>query len=228
MSLLIDLFDAYHQNLTSTGNNPDNKDIMLCPLCLKEIPRLDIESGAVSLEHIIPQHSTSSSTQNTRHTQIGVKNVRSGLTVTCPVCNGKKGRELDFCMRNLITPGQKTQNDYSPRTGVAILIYSYLFAFAVHGYEYILASKLKEIRKQFNDPDGCHTSWSETACVHLVDPQQPIICNAWGYPFIMGGMVNGPLEIMFWRFRALLPSASHVTKAVEIPESLRILAHSDD
>ncbi|MDP8209298.1 MAG: HNH endonuclease domain-containing protein [Candidatus Stygibacter australis] len=222
--IALDLFDAYKSNLTKTGNNPELKDIILCPLCLKEIKREEIVKGDVALEHIIPAHSTGEKAQKTDFTKISVKNVRSGLTITCSKCNSKKGSKLDWVLRNRITPGsQNAKNGYSFTSGVAILVYAYLFSFAVFGYEYILKDELIEIRKQFSDIDNYHTKYLEYAQVNLNDPEQPIVCNEWGYPLIMGETKNGDLEIYFWKFRARLPSISGLNQLIEIPQSIKKL-----
>lgn len=194
-SMLTDLFDAYQSNLACTGNSPGRNDIILCPLCLRKIFRNEIVSGRVRLEHIIPQHAASAKSQRTRSTRISVKNVRSGLTITCEACNKKKGSELDWRMRGLIGPGKRTKNQYVRRMGVAILIYAYLLAFAVYGYEYVLAPALDEVREQFQDTDEYRTSLLEHSCVCLPETT-PIVCNEYGYPCFFGGMRGGAP----WRF----------------------------
>ena len=85
----------------------------------------------------------------------------------------KRGRELDWYMRKLITPGKKSKDDYPPRSGVAILTYAYLLAFAVLGYEYILDPALEKIRSQFDSPDTIQTNWLQYAYVDLSGPEQP-------------------------------------------------------
>jgi hypothetical protein len=107
--IIVDLFNAYLQNRNVTANNPDGLDSILCPLCLTEIPRKDVVERVVQLEHIIPQHSTG----ETEHIRVGVKNVRSGLTIICTICNGSKGKELDFSLRNQIVPGPHTSDEYT-------------------------------------------------------------------------------------------------------------------
>jgi hypothetical protein len=220
----LELYEAYHKNGVMTGYLEKDSDYILCPLCLGKIERTDVESRKIPVEHIIPQHSTADRLQKTRHTKIGVKNVRSGLTLTCYCCNSWKGSKLDWLMRNKILPGSKPIQDYQFETGTAILTYAYLFSFAVWGYEYIHKPEMERIREQFKHPSERKSEFLAEAKVNLKGPEQPIVCNRWGYPFIMGGMSKGPLEVMFWRFRALLPSLHGVKTSVEIPETILKLA----
>lgn len=221
-SIIIDLFKAYLANGIATRNLPKDATSILCPLCLEPIERTAVEDETVPLEHIIPVHSTKDKEQKTRYAQISVKNVRSGLTLTCPDCNGFKGKRLDFPLRNRITPGHRAQGNYTFETGTAILTYAYLFAFAVFGYEYILQPDMAEIREQFKNPEKRISTWLEYAKVHLPSIKQPIVCNEWGYPFILERSCKkgSPLELLFWRFRAKLPSMDSVKKAVDIPKSI--------
>lgn len=222
--IIIDLYNAYKSNLFEIGYNTNGGDYMLCPLCLEKISRENIEKKIIPIEHIIPLHSTIDKKQKTPFTKIGVKSVRSGLTITCKTCNEKKGSKLDAPMRNLITPSVKINSDYGDRrTGIAILIYAYLFAFAVWGYEYILKPDLKQIRQQFADIDGNHTNFLNYAEVNLGGNQQPIICNEMGYPFIFG-LGEDALQLFFWRFRAMLPAVKGIKTTIHIPESIINLA----
>jgi hypothetical protein len=217
---LQDLFFAYEANLRDVEPSRTPAGVILCPLDLAPMP-----IDKATLEHIVPQHSTVEKKQKTLHTKLGSKNVRSGLTLTCLRCNGKKGSELDSELRGLIVGGDKNANAYSHRSGVAILTYAYLFAFAVFGYEYILRKELDEVRLQFEEPDTRHTGWLEDAQVHPGEIERPIVANEWGYPFAMGnGRADGaPLEVLFWRFRAKLPTLTGIKTAVSIPDSVRVV-----
>jgi len=218
----LDLFDAYRRNLiVADSSRASGREAILCPLDFTEISREDVRAKHVVLEHIVPQHATSDKKQKTRSTQLAVKDVRSGLTLTCASCNSKKGRELDQPLRNLITPGPHTPDEYGYRAGTAILTYAYLFAFAVFGYEYVFKAELTEVRDQFKDPDSRHTGWLDHAQVCTANIEQPIVANEWGYPFALRIARNAPLEFYFWRFRAALPALDGVRTAVEIPESIR-------
>lgn len=225
-SIALQLFDAYYENLQAAGFDSDVPDAIPCPLCLRPITRDQVISREVSLEHIIPQHSTRERKQATPHTRISVKNVRSGLTLLCRECNEWKGSRLDSPLRGRIVPGERCRKDYSFETGTAILTYAYLLAFAVWGYEYIHERGMDEIRDQFLHPDERRTPWLEHAQVSVPHDEAPPVCNQWGYPFIRGSLLSGgPMELLFWRFRALLPSASGVRTTVNIPESIIRLAH---
>lgn len=215
----LDLFDAYRTNLTKVDATRAPAGAILCPLDLAPIQRADVESKVVPLEHIIPQHATVASKQ-TKFTNLAAKDVRSGATLTCGRCNGKKGKELDFPLKGLIAPGPRKPEEYTYRTGTAILTYAYLFAFAVFGYEYIFKEELAEVRAQFEDPDGRHTRWLEHAHVCTANMEQPIVANEWGYPFAAGIARGAPLELYFWRFRAKLPGLDGVKTAIEIPASI--------
>ena len=227
-SLKQQLFDAYAQNLVTSGHSTA-PDYMLCPLCLKRITFEDLRNGRADVEHIIPRHSTTNRQQLTPFTRLGAASVRSGLTITCTICNRKKGSQLDFGMRGLVTPGRKSKADYKGRSGVAILVYAYLLVFAVYGYEYILQPAMDDVRRQFDRPDEDITQWLAGA---EVDPtmeakDQPIVCNEWGYPFVAGVWRNR-LRISFWRFRAILPGPVAVTAVVDIPEAIVRLARQSD
>lgn len=219
-----DLFAAYEANLRKVAPGRTAPGSILCPLCLATMT-----AAEATLEHIVPKHSTVEKVQKTPFTKLGVTNVRSGLTLTCGRCNGKKGRELDFVLRGLIAGGDKKQSDYVYRSGTAILTYAYLFAFAVFGYEYILKPELDDVRRQFEEPDKPLTPWLELAQVHPQNIEQPIVVNQWGYPFMMGNKLTpgAPLEVFFWRFRAKLPTITGLNVCVDIPESIRT-AVSDD
>jgi hypothetical protein len=225
--LELQLFDAYKANLAAVRPERHNKDIMLCPLCISEITRKQVEMHEVGLEHIIPQHSTADKAQKSPQTLVGVKNVRSGLTITCSKCNGRKGRILDWPMRDRIIQGQKLPEDYPCRTGTAVLIYAYLLAFAVFGYEYILKDDLREIREQFWDPDRSNSGWLRHAQVNLSGKASAIVCNESGYPFVMKISPSEPLEMSFWRFRAILPPTGKLAHYVAIPEAIINLAHQE-
>ena len=220
MSKSLELFDAYLENLIASGKcPPTNSDSILCPLCLTSIRRIDVEEGRVSLEHIVPQHATAQRQQKTPETRLGNKTTRSGVTLTCTACNGKKGRELDWIMRDLIGPGSREEADYPRRAGVAILIYAYLLAFSTYGYEYILAPGLETIREQFQEPDSDASEWLQHAEVDR-EGRQPIVATEQGGPSVVRIGGDGPLKVFFWRFRSLLPPVGNVIHPVRIPASL--------
>lgn len=227
-SKALDLFDAYHENLAAvTPNRVPRGRAILCPLDLSAIPRAEVESGAIGIEHIVPFHATVKKVQKSLYTSVGVADVRSGLTLTCPTCNGKKGSELDFRLRRLIGPGDRQKSQCGYRTGTAILTMAYLFAFAVFGYEYIFKTELAGIRDQFQDPDGRHTDWLDGATVDLsAQPQHMPVANEWGYPFKLVVRRHQPLVMWFWNFRAIIPSLDGVRTAVKIPPSVVMAGRS--
>ena len=126
-------------------------------------------------------------------------------------------------MRNRVTPSKRSADDYGFASGVAILTYAYLLAFAHFGYEYILREDLTEIRHQFSDPTTRRTQWVQHAIVDLAERTGPIVCTEMGYPCVFR-LRPPPLQVVFWRFAALLPALNDLKTAVEIPSSLRQLA----
>lgn len=222
-NILTDLFESYQDNINQVDPKRGGDGTIPCPLCLAPMTIDGLSGAQASLEHIIPQHSTRESAQPSRLTKVGTKNARSGLTITCEKCNREKGRTLDWALRNRITPGKRSGDAYGFRSGVAILTYAYLLAFAHFGYEYILRDDLNEIRRQFSDPDTRQSAWLEHAVVDLLGAPAPIVCSEQGYPCVFR-LHPPPLQVMFWRFVALLPPLGELKSAVRIPSSVLRLA----
>jgi hypothetical protein len=162
--------------------------------------------------------------QPTRHTRIGTKSARSGLTITCQNCNGAKGRKLDWTMRNAIGGGEKRAEQYGHRSAVAVLCYAYLLAFAHFGYGYVLRPVADEIRKQIAKADGRHTSWLDEIVVNVGDHGM-IVCSELGYPCVFG-FHRTHLEVLFWRFMVLLPGLHQADTSIAIPNSVIALAEA--
>lgn len=219
----VQLYDAYFANAVRTGHSQPGETSIPCPLCLKPIERAAVVANVVAKEHIVPQHATADKVQRTPHTQIGVKNTRSGLTLTCSECNGFKGRKLDGLLRGRAGSTPQSEADYPFETATAILTYAYLFAFAILGYEYVCHPDLEEVRRQFSDPTVRHSRWLEHAHVNLKPPESIIVTTENGYPCVFAHRVGHPMQVFSWRFRASLPNADFVKNPVDIPTVLREL-----
>jgi len=215
----IKLFDAYLTNAVKTQHRSLGNTSIPCPLCLESIERAAVFAGTVVEEHIVPQHATTENKQQTPDTQMGFKNTRSGLTLTCSNCNRFKGKHLDFPLRGLVAPTRQREDDYTFETGTAILIHAYLFAFAILGYEYVYCPELEEVRRQFHEPSVRHSAWLEHAHVNL-NPPTPIVATQSGYPCVFGRPVGQPMQVFWWRFRASLPNADFVMYPVDVPTLL--------
>jgi len=97
-----EVFEILRENLLAVKPEYASKDVVLCPLCLREITR--VEALVSSVEHIIPQVATKGDTAKDR--SLATKNQRCGITLSCrrewscksdgyiskDGCNGLKGR----------------------------------------------------------------------------------------------------------------------------------------
>ena len=219
-SLAEQLYRAYEKSLADALAAPPNASI-LCPLCLR--PRISLEGvrdKTVPLEHILPQSTSKRSQLPERIRRMGFVSNRSGLTLTCPDCNSRKGRTVDAIFMRARKHGEPTSFGNPFRT--AILTYGYLLAFAIHGYPYILRAQLDSIRAQFLAPDDLVSPWLEQ--VHLDAPwHDSLVLNSWGYPGFMAS-TPGELIVAFWSYAAPLPPWLGLNP-VELPEA--ILAQAD-
>ena len=133
-----------------------------------------------------------------------------------------KGQLYDRLFKNLFDTNVHARSDLTHSHGVAILIMAYLGAFQSFGYEYILRPELDSIRDQFDFPNDRKTEWLDFAHYCLVEDSTPVIATSVGQPFVFGNLLtpNAPLEVMFRRCRALLPSGhrsvSKVTSQLEV------------
>lgn len=218
MSLNQQAFDVLYADLCHARPEYIGKDVILCPICLREINKKMVLVGGV--EHIIPQVLIKSDTEDKK--RLGTMNQRCGITVLCREarsqkgtakqsaegCNGLKGQLYDRLWKKHWGDKPINTNLLRHRHGVAILTMAYLGAFQTFGYEYILRPELDEIRRQFDFPDDTKTSYLETAQVNTSASGDTIVRTSTGQPFVTGGIsVDGyPLQLIFRRFKAQLPS----------------------
>jgi hypothetical protein len=210
------LFHILHKNLAQVRPEYAARDVILCPLCLREM-RID---DGWSVEHIIPQNVLKADPDFMKPISLSR---RAGLTVLCREktttksgevanqgCNGWKGQKYDRLFRGMLQGRGVSQKETKHRHGVAILMMAYLGAFQRLGYGYILAAGFDEIRLQFVFPDTRITQWLGYAQILLTpaDPNGQVWATTSGLPFVFGGSrtSDAPLEVMFRRFSARLPS----------------------
>lgn len=228
MGIKDEAFAVLHESLCHIRPDYLNHDVILCPICLREISKETIlDSG---IEHIIPRVAT----KKDKGTSLATLNQRSGITVLCREprtigtatckdgCNGFKGKTYDWAVQNLLDDKDRNPNELNNRHAVAILIMAYLGAFQAYGYDYILRPELDEIRKQFDNPDVNATNWLPMAKYNLRPGETSIVTTSTGHPFIYGGMVtnNAPLHIVFRRCQAYLPGGHWDSVGVRTLKSL--------
>jgi hypothetical protein len=233
MSINQQAYELLHENLAAVRPEFADRDVILCPICLREIPRTAVVTCGV--EHIIPQNVVKSDPSD--FAALGTKNQRCGITVLCRAervcqsdrrvckdgCNGMKGRLYDRLFQGLFETGTHVHSDFTHSHGVAILIMAYLGAFQRFGYEYILRLELDPIRTQFDFPNERKTTWLDTARYCLAEDTAQIVATSVGQPFIFGSIVTqtAPLEVMFRRCHALLPSGHRILS--KMPRRLELL-----
>src|SRR5260370_5499871 len=54
MSLKTEVFEVLRQNLILVRPEYGSKDVVLCPICMREIPRQAVQDGGI--EHVIPEN----------------------------------------------------------------------------------------------------------------------------------------------------------------------------
>ncbi|HEY0781581.1 MAG TPA: hypothetical protein VGE98_03935 [Thermoanaerobaculia bacterium] len=211
-SLKEEVFTVLRENLLVVRPEYNDRDAVLCPICLREISRDEAMTGGV--EHIIPRVATKGEECG------GTTNQRSGITLLCRKqrnrkadgrvykdgCNGMKGSTYDFIFARLLDRGEHQESELTHRHGVAILTMAYLAAFQFLGYEYILRPSLDEIREQFDYPDQRITGYLDDARYNLKGEPQPFLTES-GQPFVWGGVTTqeAALSVVFRRCRAILP-----------------------
>lgn len=210
------LFNILRDDLIKSRPEYAEVDVILCPICLREITLKQFDA----VEHIIPQNVLKN---DPPFMKILSLSRRAGLTALCHHsrrtlsdeetkhgCNGWKGQKYDRLFKGVIQGGRISSSALKHRHGVAILTMAYLGAFQRLGYGYILRPELDEVRRQFDYPDARHTSWLDHALVNLaaVNPNAQIWGTTSGLPFAFGSLMTAtaPLEILFRRFSARLPS----------------------
>lgn len=225
MGINEEVFDVLHDNLVAVKHEYSGKNVILCPICLREMNKSEVIGGGI--EHIIPQNVVRDDPKEMK--RLGTKNQRCGVTVLCrrprpckangreckEGCNGLKGRFFDRLYTRKLNYIQISSEELTHRHGVAILVMAYLGAFQLFGYEYILRPQLDEIREQFDYPDERKTDWLDHAMVYLPSGGNPIVATSVGQPFIVGRVLtkDAPLEVFFRRFKAMLPGGHWKVKS---------------
>lgn len=221
-----DVYTVLHDNLVAVKPEYATREVVLCPICLREIPRDIVLKFGV--EHIIPQNVIRNDEPD--FARLGTKNQRCGITVLCREpricasdgktspdgCNGMKGRLYDRLFRGLFDSAAHRPEELQHGHGIAILIMAYLGAFQNLGYEYILRPTLDDIRTQFDFPNEQKTEWAQFAKYYLGESETQIVATSTGQPFVWGGQctTGAPLHIFFRRCRALLPGGHWKLKAL--------------
>lgn len=220
VNLKEEVFNVLRENLVAFKPEYRDKDVVLCPICLREITREQAISGGI--EHIIPQSVAERDSE--AYKSVATKNQRCGITLLCREqrqlksggkdrdqgCNGIKGSFYDFSFKILLDNQAHTQDQTTHRNGVAILIMAYLAAFQMFGYEYILSEELDQIRDQFDFPDERKTEYLDKALYNLQENSNLQLVTGVGQPFITGGVLRKDafLEIYFLRCKASLPNGN--------------------
>jgi hypothetical protein len=216
------LFHILRHNLIHVRPGYTDRDVILCPLCLREISIEQLDA----VEHIVPRNLLENDPRYMKKISLSR---RAGLTVLCrhprttetdqPArngCNGWKGQKYDLLFKGMLQGRRIAVSELKHRHAVAVLIMAYLGAFQRLGYEYILRSELDDVRRQFDYPDKRVTTWLEHAHVNPapVDPNGQPWATTSGLPFVFGGSftAKAPLEIFFRRFSARLPSGHWAVK----------------
>jgi len=224
-----EIFDVLYENLINIKPEYEGRSVVLCPICLREITREEINSGGV--EHIISQ-SIIANDENAIRNGIS-KNQRCGITVLCrstreingrPVaqgCNGFKGSIYDGLFKNLFDSSPHNQMALSQRHRVAMLIMAYLGAFQRYGYGYILRPEFDEIREQFDNPDQ-----ELTQCLRSTSYKQnrrivQVVTDILGHPFMFFELPH-QLSVHFRRCRVFLPPILKGHKLVRSLATLNI------
>ncbi|WP_339745968.1 hypothetical protein [uncultured Rubinisphaera sp.] len=225
MGLNEEAFDVLYKDLCEFDSTYVGRDVILCPICWREIPKADVITTGI--EHIIPRNVVAN--DSSAAAELATKNQRCGITVLCRQprtingkevkdgCNGFKGSAYDRLFRHLFDDKDHTEVELRHRHGVAILIMAYLGAFQTFGYSYIRRNELDEIREQFDFPDDRKTGWLECAMFSLRPLANPIVATEVGQPFVVGGLMNEdtPLHVLFRRCQAYLPHGHWNSTGVE-------------
>lgn len=232
MSINEEAYEVLRENLVAVRPEFAARDVVLCPICQREVSRDAVIKGGV--EHIIPQNVVSGDSADVA--SLGTKNQRCGITVLCREeracksdgkiskdgCNGMKGRLYDRLFRRLFDTGAHARSELTHSHGVAVLIMAYLGAFQCLGYEYILRPELDPIREQFDFPHDRKTDWLDHARYCLAEDKTQVVATSVGQPFVFGGITtqSAPLEVLFRRCHVLLPSGhwsiSKVTRHLQV------------
>lgn len=218
MSLNEELYNVLHSDLVDVKPEYQDRDGILCPICLREITKDEVIQFGI--EHIIPKNIIKNDSPEKK--KLGTLNQRCGITILCRQerickydgkivkdgCNSLKGKIYDRLWKQHWHGDQLDQSHLSHRHGVSILIMAYLGAFQVFGYEYILQRDFDDIRNQFDYSDERMTDWLDFAQVYIPSGGDNIVATSTGHPFLIGGITahGHELEVLFRRFKAKLPT----------------------
>lgn len=217
MSIASQVFDAPRCDLLAYRTDLSDKEVVLCPICLREVAKGDFLRDG--LEHILPRNVIAKDSAEKK--RLGTLNQRCGVTLLCrqerkcrsdgrPArqgCNGLKGQLYDRLFRNLLDDSPHVPAELTHRHGVGILLMAYLGVFQYFGYDYILRPELDEVREQFDYPDQRRTNWLDNAKYNCSGSSGQVVATALGTPFVVGGSLtnDAPLHVLFRRFSAYLP-----------------------
>lgn len=232
MGLKDEAYKVLREDLLKVRPDLSDREVILCPLCLREIPQTDIITSGI--EHIIPQVVVQN--DPVAYKTLANKNQRCGITVLCRQtrniksngkilndgCNGFKGRTYDWAIKNILDDKPHKQEELQFRHGVALLTMGYLGAFQIFGYSYILRPELDEIREQFDFPDERKTNWLLNVHYFMQPGLTEIVATSTGHPFVVGGIMNSvaPLEVFFRRTTIKLPNGWTFKNIVRTLDSL--------
>jgi len=70
-----EVYAVLRENLVAVKSSYAEKDVVLCPVCLREIGKAEVLKGGI--EHIIPQVVANEDAPTTRHKLLGTRDVAS-------------------------------------------------------------------------------------------------------------------------------------------------------
>lgn len=212
-----EVFEVLHENLCIVKPEYAGRDVVLCPICLREINKAEILS--TGFEHIVPQSLTKKDPQGLTLELSSTQ--RSGATILCRQprtlpdntlanngCNGYKGSKYDWSLRGMLGDGDIDRAKLSTVHGVAILTMAYLGAFQRFGYGYILRPELDPIREQFDYPNVPTTVWLESVKIYTDSNAPQLVMTTGGncFDFFSQMLPDQPLGVRFRKFLAELPN----------------------
>ena len=209
------LFHILRGNLVCERPEYADREVILCPLCLRDLRFDDVRS----VEHILPENALKDDPLFVRQVSLSR---RAGLTVLCRTsravgcgkdapegCNGWKGQAYDRLFKGMLAGQQIPPHKLTLRRKVAVLTMAYLAAFQRFGYGCILNDAFETVRCQADYPDRKMTPWLDSV---VINPRQHALngqvwATSSGLPFVFGwhGVKGSALEVYFRRFRVLLP-----------------------
>jgi hypothetical protein len=216
-SLNEEVYAVLRENLVAVDPGYAEKDVVLCPICLRGIGQAEVLVGGI--EHIIPrvvadEDSVDDKARATRNQRCGItllsrqqRVCKSDGYVSKGGCNGLKGRLYDRLFKGFFDDGPHSREKLAHQHGVGILMMGYLAAFQFFGYEFILRREMDEIREQFDYPIDRKTPYLDQALYCLAPSNSPPLVTESGQPFVWGGIKkpDAPLHLMFRRCQVELP-----------------------